>query len=104
MDQTIALEISKTYLSRLKKNNFNFSDVWLFGSFARGNQHENSDIDLAIVMNDNNPITFEKEVEFMTCRKGEDTLIEPHIFSKQDFDSSEPLVYQIKKYGLLINI
>jgi len=101
MDQANALTISRNYLSRLKSD-FDFSEVWLFGSYAKGSQHENSDIDLAIVMNDNSPISFETEVKLMTSRKGEETLIEPHVFSKQNFNRSEPLVEQIMKSGMPI--
>jgi hypothetical protein len=35
----------------------------------------------------------------MTCRKGKETLIEPHVFLKSDFDRSEPLIEQIVKFG-----
>ena len=38
----------------------------------------------------------------MTCRKDEETLIEPHHFSKSDFDTSFPLVDQIVKFGVPI--
>ncbi|MCL2416343.1 MAG: nucleotidyltransferase domain-containing protein [Bacteroidales bacterium] len=101
MDQTTALIISRDYLLRLKSD-LDFSEAWLFGSYARGSSHENSDIDIAIVMNDNLPISFETEVKLMTIRKGEETLIEPHVFSKQDFNRSEPLVDEIMKYGVPI--
>jgi predicted nucleotidyltransferase len=99
MDKANALAISRSYLLRLKDTNPSFSDAWLFGSYAKGNQREDSDIDIAILLSDNTPISFETEVKFMTCRKGEETLIEPHIFLKNDFDKSEPLVEQILTFG-----
>jgi len=40
----------------------------------------------------------------MTFRKGEETLIEPHVFSKNDFNPSEPLVEQIVKFGEPIRV
>jgi len=104
MDKTTALTLTRNYLLRLKETNLDFSDAWLFGSYAKGNQHENSDIDIAIVMNDNAPVSFETEVKLMTCRKGEETLIEPHVFSKQDFNRSEPLVDQIVRFGVPIYV
>ena len=99
MDKTDALAISRDYLLRLKDINLNFSDAWLFGSYAKGNQRDDSDIDIAIFLNDNMPISFETEVKLMTCRKGEETFIEPHIFLKSDFDNPEPLIEQIVKFG-----
>ena len=104
MDQTNAIAISRNYLSRLKESDLNFSEAWLFGSYARGSQHKDSDIDLAIVMGDDFPISFETEDKLMTCRKNEETLIEPHLFSKQDFNRSEPLVEQIVTFGMPINV
>ena len=100
MDKTDALTISRNYLLRLKEANLNFSDAWLFGSYAKGNPHKDSDIDIAIVMNDDTSISFETEVKLMTCRKGEETLIEPHLFSKNDFVQSSPLVEQIVNFGV----
>ena len=104
MDKTDALAICRNYLLRLKENDLNFSEAWLFGSYARGNQHENSDIDVAIIMNDVSSIPFETEVKLMTFRKGEETLIEPHVFPKSEFARSLPIVEQILKFGVPINI
>ena len=50
MDKKTALKISREYLLRVRKSNLNFTEAWLFGSYARGKQHENSDIDIAIVL------------------------------------------------------
>ena len=104
MDKTDALEIGRNYLLRLKETDLDFSDAWLFGSYAKGNQHKDSDIDIAILMKGKSPISFETEVKFMTCRKGEETLIEPHLFSTNDFDKSKPLVEQIIKFGVPIYV
>lgn len=45
------------------------------------------------------PISFDTEVKLMTCRKNEETLIEPHLFSKSDINKHEPLIEQIIKFG-----
>jgi predicted nucleotidyltransferase len=103
MDQADALAISKKYLSRLKSE-LDFSEAWLFGSYAKGSQHENSDIDLAIVTNNNAPVSFETEVKLMTLRRNEETLIDPHVFSKQDFNRLEPFVDQIVRFGMPIHV
>lgn len=99
MDKANALAISRNYLRRLRDTNLSFSGAWLFGSYAKGNQRDDSDIDIAVLLNDDAPISFETEVKFMTCRTDEETLIEPHIFLKSDFDESEPLVEQILTFG-----
>jgi uncharacterized protein len=104
MDKNDAVRISKRYLQRVLNSGLGFSEAWLFGSFAKGNQHENSDIDIAIILNDNINNSFETEVKLMIIRKGDETLIEPHTFTKAEFDYRIPIVNQITKYGVRIEI
>ncbi len=104
MDKNDALRISKGYLQRLKNTDLGFAEAYLFGSFAKGNQHDNSDIDIAIVLNDNENHTFETDVKLMIIRKGEETIIEPHAFSKDEFDYNMPIVNQIIKHGIRLEI
>ena len=99
MDKIDALKISRNYLERLRKSDIEFSEAWLFGSYAKGSQHENSDIDIAIVLKNNSIHTFETEVKLMVIRKGDETLIEPHAFTKEEFDYNAPIVNQIIRYG-----
>ena len=102
MHKKEAIRISLDYLKKLKKSNINFSEAWLFGSFAKGNQHENSDIDIAIVLDDSISPTFDTEIQLMIIRKGEETMIEPHAFSKEEFNDNTPIVKQIIDYGIRI--
>jgi len=103
MDKINALNIAIQYLKRLKDNNINFSDAWLFGSYAKGLQQANSDIDLAIVLDDKEK-SFDTEVKLMIIRRGEETLIEPHAFTKDEFDKNLPIVNQIINNGERIKI
>lgn len=103
MDKATAIKLSRKYLIKVRKNKIEFSEAWLFGSFANGNNHENSDIDIAIVLPKNNK-TFEMEVMLMTLRTGVETMIEPHAFNKNDFEINSPIVYQILHNGFKINI
>lgn len=104
MDKNDALKISRGYLRRVQNSDLGFSEAWLFGSYAKGNQHDDSDIDIAIVLKDNIGHTFDTEVKLMVIRKGEETLIEPHAFTKEEFDDNVPIVSQILKYGEKIEI
>jgi predicted nucleotidyltransferase len=102
MDKNDAIRISKSYLLKLKNSDIGFAEAWLFGSFAKGNHHENSDIDIAIILEDNVTHTFDTEVKLMIIRKGEETMIEPHAFSKDEFNDKIPIVKQIIDYGIRI--
>jgi len=100
MDKIEALRISQNYLTKVRKSEVEFSEAWLFGSYANGSQHDNSDIDIAIVLKDNIAHTFETDVKLMLIRsKGDETLIEPHAFTKEEFDSKVPIVNQITQFG-----
>jgi uncharacterized protein len=99
MDKNTAIKISKHYLQKVRNSNIEFSQAWLFGSYAKGNNHENSDIDIAIVLTDNSK-SFDIEVKLMTLRTGEETIIEPHAFNIDDFEINSPIVYQIMSSGL----
>lgn len=104
MDKINAIKLSRQYLKRLRDNKIKFSDAWLFGSYAKGLQQPNSDIDLAIVFDDSERITFNTEVKLMIIRNGEETIIEPHAFTKEEFDKNIPMVNQIIKNGERIKI
>jgi len=99
MDKGAALKISKEYLQKVINSDFELSEAWLFGSYAKGNQHDDSDIDIAVVLDVRGTHSFETEVRLMSLRKGEETLIEPHAFTMDEFDFNSPIVYQIIKYG-----
>jgi predicted nucleotidyltransferase len=101
MDKKDAIKISKSYLKKVKQNNINVLDAWLFGSYAKGNYTQDSDIDIALVLPDN-LVSFDTDVRLMVLRKGEETIIETHTYSKDDFLTNTPIVTQIKKYGLRI--
>lgn len=103
MDKINAINLSIQYLNRLKENNIKFSEAWLFGSYAKGLQNENSDIDIAIVVDDIEN-TFDTEIKLMIFRHGEETLIEPHAFTRDEFNQKLPIVKQIIKNGERIKI
>lgn len=104
MDKNEALVLSKKYLRKIKKSDFLFSDAWLFGSYANGSQNEYSDIDLAIIFNDIKYKTFDNEVKLMNLRNGDETQIEPHAFTEDDFSTLSPLVNQIINEGIRVEV
>ncbi len=49
MDKREAINKVKAY-RQLLKDHLRFEDIYLFGSYAKDNYHEDSDIDVAIVV------------------------------------------------------
>ncbi|RLD74322.1 MAG: nucleotidyltransferase domain-containing protein [Bacteroidetes bacterium] len=103
MDKKYALEIVNNYINTLLLNEINVHSAYLFGSFAKGNSHKDSDIDLAIVL-DKALNNFETEIKLMTLRKKNETIIEPHIFDENDFTKINPFFNEIMKTGIQIKI
>jgi len=101
MDKNDAIILSKNYLAKVQKSGVNVLDAWLFGSYAKGNYHKDSDIDLAIVLSDNS-MSFDTDVKLMALRQGNETLIETHTYSRDDFNQNLPIISQIKKTGIEI--
>ena len=44
----------------------------MFGSYAKGTEHKDSDIDIAVITDDIKTDTFDEEVKLMILRKGID--------------------------------
>jgi predicted nucleotidyltransferase len=99
MDKIDAIKLSEEYLKRLSENRVHFSEFWLFGSYAKNASRKDSDIDLAIVLDDDEEKSFETEVKLMIIREGEETAIEPHLFTKEEFAAATPIVRQIVTTG-----
>ena len=97
MDKGEALNIASEYAS-VVKSKYDFVRIILFGSFAKGNFNEDSDIDIAVVLKDYNNL-IDTQVDLMRLRRKIDSRIEPHPFRERDFTTSNPMVYEIMKYG-----
>ncbi len=97
MDKGQAIEIATKYIYSIK-NNFDIQSVVLFGSYAKGTYHDDSDIDIAIVLRNENDI-IDTQIELMKLRRKFDLRIEPHPFNFQDFKRDNPVVNEILKYG-----
>lgn len=102
MDQADALNIAQKY-AYVVNANFNSVKIILFGSYAKGNFNKDSDIDIAVILNDFHDI-IEVQVKLMKLRRKIDSRIEPHPFREKDFVLSNPFVNEIMKYGQEIQI
>ena len=101
MDKNDVIELSRQYLKKVRQNNIDVLEAWIFGSYAKGTYNENSDVDIALVLPDN-AVSFDTDVRLMVLRKGAETLIETHTYRKNDFLANTPVTAEIKKYGFRI--
>jgi predicted nucleotidyltransferase len=98
MDKREALNIAQKYILNVNRK-FQIEKAYLFGSFAKGTQHSDSDIDLAIVFKNVDDI-IEMQIMLLQLRSEDDLLIEPHPFLQSDFNFSNPMVAEILKDGI----
>ena len=82
---------------------YNPDKIILFGSYAKGNFNDDSDIDIAVVFKDYSNL-MDMQLELMRLRRKIDSRIEPHPFRESEFDLSNPIVSEILKFGQEINI
>ena len=101
MDKGEALIIAGAYIDSISSK-YSIRQAILFGSYAKGTNHDDSDIDIAIVVNNVADI-IDAQIDLMKLRRKIDLRIEPHPFMIGDFNKSNPVVNEILKYGILIN-
>ncbi|MFH2096785.1 MAG: nucleotidyltransferase domain-containing protein, partial [Bacteroidota bacterium] len=80
---------------------YQIENAFIFGSFAKGTNHADSDIDVAIVFSNVDDI-IELQIELMCLPSDEDLLIEPHPFTLSDFKDTNPVVSEILKNSINI--
>ena len=96
--------IVNQYIINVKKQGIPVSEVYIFGSYAKGTADKHSDIDVCIISKKFGIDRQKERVLLMNIRSDNDDLIEPHPFSPKDFSNPfDPLASQIKKQGLLIS-
>ncbi len=100
MDKEQVIELVRAYIGFLRERGYSISSAWLFGSYARGNFHEDSDIDLAIFMDDIDN-TFLMQVELMKLVRNFDSRIEPHPIPANDLDDST-IATEAMRYGMKV--
>lgn len=97
MDKIEALNIAVRYANEVKSK-YDFVRLILFGSYAKGNYNEDSDIDIAVIMKDYSNL-MDVQYDLMRLRRKIDSRIEPHPFREKDFEITNPIVNEILKYG-----
>jgi predicted nucleotidyltransferase len=96
------IDTVKQYVMIIPKD-YGLKKAYLFGSFAKGSEKEESDIDIALVL-ENMPDFFYAQKQLMKLRRKIDLRIEPHPIQEQDFNSLNPFAYEIEKTGIEITV
>ena len=85
------------------RSKYKINAIILFGSYAKGTEHKDSDIDIAIVIDKFKENIIDEEVELMMLRDGIDYRIEPHIIRVSEYENDEtPFVVEVKNTGIKV--
>ena len=104
MDKGIS-ETLKRYIDSVSKHQSGLISAFLFGSYARNAQRSESDIDVALVIDDlADNDKFDTQVRLMLLAAKIDTRIEPHPISKQDLNSNNPFAVEIRRTGIELKV
>ena len=89
-------------MSALKSNNINVKKAILFGSFAKGNYNNDSDIDVAIISDafEGNRIKDRSKIRTITLSVSSNIEVIP--LSLKDFQEKDPFVEEIINTGIEI--
>jgi len=101
VDEAI-LAIAKNFLKQIPAE-LGVTKSFLFGSYARGNEREESDIDIAMVVA-NMPDFFYTHTKLRKIRRKIDLRIKPHPIRELNFNQLNPFASEIEQTGIEIRI
>jgi predicted nucleotidyltransferase len=101
MDKREAIKIVNDYIKYIQTNSISVKTAYVFGSYASGKFTDDSDIDLALIM-ENIEDTFDMQVQLMMLRRNIETIIEPHPIDISEFQSGNPFAEEIMRTGIKI--
>ncbi len=99
MDKSEAIKIGKEY-KNLVNNYFDVENVVIFGSYSKGTQNENSDIDIAVIVKDMPDNYFETMPLLWRLRRQVSNLIEPIMVCRKNDTSG--FLDEIMQYGIVV--
>ena len=98
------INLVKEYGRDLEVKGIEWDKLIVFGSYAKGNQSEWSDIDVCVVSSQFSDNRFDNQRLLMHNRSKKFLQIEPHPFHTQELASEwDPLAAEIRKYGVEIS-
>ena len=95
------MESIKKYIEKIS-NYYKIEAIILFGSYAKGTENEDSDIDIAIISSDFNDI-IEDGANLIGYTWKIDTRIEPHPIKTEDYKNvTTPFVQEVINTGIKV--
>jgi predicted nucleotidyltransferase len=96
--------IIQSYIRNVQKNGIEIERAILYGSYARGNASEFSDIDFALISRNFTGNRFIDRQRIIPLRRQIDERLEPMPFLPEDFHEGNPLAADIMEHGIEIEL
>lgn len=84
------------------KHEYHLQSVYLYGSYAKDNDNQDSDIDLAIVTDDFSGDIVDDTFKLLKYRRLVDNRIEPHPFLAKEFTTDNPMAREVMETGIRV--
>lgn len=98
-DKQLIYQKINEYIKVLEENHIRLWRLYLYGSYAKETYKEESDIDLAIFLEEKDLDGFEEDAKLMKLRRKVDLRIEPHVFTRIDIEDANPFIEEIITTG-----
>ena len=99
-----AIERVRAFAAEVRQRQFPLRQAILFGSYARNEQHEWSDIDVALIADAFTGFGFD-DVKLVSAVLGQKMYLElePHTFNTAVYEAqTSPLAEEIKRTGIIV--
>ena len=102
LDKDVAIGIARNYARDIEAHGVHLRAVFMFGSFAKGTQHEWSDIDVALVADEFTGLPEDYDFFPHIGIKKPYTIIETKTYPTKYFLEGDPFIEEIKNTGIKI--
>ncbi len=92
------IDTAKKYIQQIP-DSMDLKKAYLFGSYAKGVERDDSDIDIALIVGKMDDF-FSIQMQLMRLRRKIDLRIEPHPIWDKDFNIQNPFAYEIQQTGI----
>ena len=102
LTQKIAIDTVRNYAHEIRESGINLRKVILYGSFAKGTQHEWSDIDVALIADEFEGLPTDHYYFSRIGIKKPYIRIESNTYPTAYFQEGDPFIEEIKSTGIEI--
>jgi len=102
LTRNAAIEIVGNYAQEIQAQGVHLRNVFMYGSFAKGTQHEWSDIDVALVADEFEGLPTDHYFFAHITIKNPYVRIEANTYPTDYFEQGDPFIDEIKKTGIKI--